>query len=109
MSGDHRPPNDGRAAGDDVARGNAGKVPDASGASPPYASSTDSFSVNTAREGGTTRLDPVGRDDSPARVRTDVPPDLPQLLPGEAALVYQHLRDKLSALFEKGDKKEERS
>ncbi|MBS0477769.1 MAG: hypothetical protein JSR79_00510 [Proteobacteria bacterium] len=39
-------------------------------------------------------------DSDVKRVRTDVPERLDALLPGEAALVYQHLRGRLATMFD---------
>ena len=48
-------------------------------------------------------LDPLRLCDSDGmRATTNVPEHLPQLLPGEGALVYQHLRSRLAAVFDGG-------
>lgn len=61
----------------------------------------DSFSDRAIATRQSAGVDPSRLVDSDAkRVRTDVPERLDALLPGEAALVYQHLRSRLAALFE---------
>lgn len=50
------------------------------------------------------QVDPKPAIDSLGRcVRTDVPARLDQLLPGEAALVYQHIKDRLADILGYGD------
>ena len=46
---------------------------------------------------GKPAIDSLGR-----RVRTDVPAHLGQLLPDEAALVYQHIKDRLADILGQG-------
>lgn len=112
MSGDHRLSGNDPAARDDVACSGAAAAPTGGGKSPPTrldADAGDSSSDTATQTGGTARLDADIHSDSSHRARADVPPSLPQLLPGEATLVYQHLRDQLSALFDQGNENEERS
>jgi len=61
----------------------------------------DSFSDNPGWRYPPAGIDPARPLDSDAkRIRTDLPDRLDMLLPGEAALVYQHLRDRLASLFD---------
>ena len=61
----------------------------------------DSFSDGSVEARALTGVDPVRPLDSGAkRICTDVPERIDLLLPGEAALVYQHLRSQLTMLFD---------
>ena len=71
--------------------------------SPPGGAPTcvdDSILDETARTAPSAGVDPSRPLDSDVKcVRTDIPEQLDLLLPGEAALVYQYLRDRLATLF----------
>jgi hypothetical protein len=75
-----------------------------SASSPPESAAAgagDSFSDDTGRTVPTAGVDqPRAVDSDAKRVRTDVPERLDALLPGEAALVYQYLRSRLTTLFD---------
>jgi len=61
----------------------------------------DSFSDKPDRRCTPAGVDPARPLDSDTKcIRTDLPERLDSLLPGEAALVYQHLRDRLASLFD---------
>lgn len=61
----------------------------------------DSFSDEPGRRCTPVRVDAARPLDSDAKcIHTDIPERLVSLLPGEAALVYQHLRDRLATVFD---------
>lgn len=71
--------------------------------SPPgrVAGAGDSFSDETVWTVSSAGVDPSRPLDSDAkRVRTDIPERVSTVLPGEAALIYQHLRGRLATLFD---------
>lgn len=62
----------------------------------------DSFSDEVGAGRPVAGVDPARRLDSDAKfVRTDVSERIDKLLPGEVALVYHCLRDRLATLFDK--------
>ena len=66
------------------------------------AGTDDSFSDEVIRTRSPSGVDGARLLDSDAKcIRTDVPERLDLLLPGEAALVYQHLRDRLATVFDR--------
>jgi hypothetical protein len=61
----------------------------------------DSFSDDQGAAGSAARVDrPCPLDSDAKRIRTDIPERLDQLLPGESALVYHRLRERLATLFD---------
>lgn len=65
----------------------------------------DSYLDDTSGAGPNAGLDRVRPLDSDMKdIRTDVPERLDLLLPGEAALVYHYLRDRLATLFDHAGK-----
>ena len=58
----------------------------------------DSFSDAASSSAGVDHLRALDSDGK--RDRTDVPERIELLLPGEAALVYQYLRDQLATVFD---------
>ena len=62
----------------------------------------DSFLDATPANRPSAGVDPARPLDSDAKIAcTDVPERIDKLLPGEAALVYHCLRDRLATLFDK--------
>lgn len=65
---------------------------------------SDSFSDGAGAARPSARVDPSPPFDSDTmHVRTDIPERLNLIVPGEAALVYQCLRDRLATLFDDAD------
>lgn len=61
----------------------------------------DSILDETGRTAPFAGVDPSRPHDSDTKcVRTDIPEQLDLLLPGEAALIYYHLRSRLATLFD---------